>query len=460
MRASLIPIVFASPQIQLSGAAVAEDAANGTTIGTLSVARGRGTYTFTVQSDPDGLFDITGGALDKDGTLDFEAASSHQVQIKADNGAGSVLYRWFTIGVTNVAPVLSNATDTKTGQTTADITVDTTETAGTVYAVGSTLLPTAAQIKAGLDSTGAVAAYSATQAVASSGTKTIGLTGLTADTAYPPVRWMHEEPDGTQSNVASGNGFTTDGAGITGLLDVLAVSAIRAYSFRKLRNDYMGSACRVRRGSDDSEMDIGFLGEDFDAPTLLTFAGAGDAFLKTRYDQSGSGDDAVQATAAAQTRIVSAGVLDIKNSLPAEFYDGTNDKLQSTTSFTFQELGAVVAVNDAASPFDDWHTPVTAPNVIGLTGEAGAAHWFTGGAMDTVNVNNTGSANAVFNGVLQQVHAYRATGQTWNNVLFGQERSNNYFAGWVCEVVLFDAALSAGNRTALKSNQKTYWGTP
>ncbi len=111
---------------------------------------------------------------------------------------------------------MSNPTDTKTGQTTATITVDTTESNGTLYWVVTTSStpPTAAQIIAGKDNSGVTAAASGTQAIATSGTKTVLVTGLTAATAYT-AHFVHHEagPGFLNSNVSSGNGFTTDAAG-------------------------------------------------------------------------------------------------------------------------------------------------------------------------------------------------------------------------------------------------------
>ena len=79
---------------------------------------------------------------------------------------------------------------------------------------------------------------------------------------------------------------------------------------------------RVRRSSDDTELDIsadstGLL----DTAALLTFTGAGDGFVTTVYDQSGNGNDMVQATGASQPMIVSSGVVVTNESMPAAGLD-------------------------------------------------------------------------------------------------------------------------------------------
>jgi len=106
------------------------------------------------------------------------------------------------------------------------------------------------------------------------------------------------------------------------LLDNVATTAARAYSVRKLRAAYAGAAIRVRRSSDSTEQDIGFVSGNLDTAALLSFAGSGDAFVKTWYDQSGNGLDLTQATAASQPKIVSAGATITESSKPWMAFDG------------------------------------------------------------------------------------------------------------------------------------------
>jgi hypothetical protein len=103
------------------------------------------------------------------------------------------------------------------------------------------------------------------------------------------------------------------------LLDLYPSAAV-AYSVRKLRTLYTGSAIRVRR-TDLTESDIGFTGAgNLDTAALLAFTGTGvldNGFITTWYDQSGNGYNATQTTAINQPIIVSAGALITVNSKPA-----------------------------------------------------------------------------------------------------------------------------------------------
>ena len=90
------------------------------------------------------------------------------------------------------------------------------------------------------------------------------------------------------------------------------------FSVRRLRQGYLGSAMRVQRHSDDAELDIGFLPNGWlDVFSLLEFAGAGTASVKTWYDQGASATNGVMTTRAKQPVIVSSGVLQLKNGHPA-----------------------------------------------------------------------------------------------------------------------------------------------
>lgn len=108
-------------------------------------------------------------------------------------------------------PELTNPTGTATGETTADLSVDTDEGNGTLYWVVTTSssAPSGAQIVAGQDHTGSPGADSGNQAVSGSGEQTANATGLTAGTTY----WAHFVQDDdalNRSDVATSASFTTD----------------------------------------------------------------------------------------------------------------------------------------------------------------------------------------------------------------------------------------------------------
>ena len=117
----------------------------------------------------------------------------------------------------------------------------------------------------------------------------------------------------------------------TGLLNDYS-GAAAAYSLRLLDNTYTGNAIKVRRSSDNAEQDIAFVNNELDTASLETFAGAGDAFVTTWYDQSGNGSNATQATASIQPQIVLSGSTILDNGKPAIQFN--EDEMVSTRNGT------------------------------------------------------------------------------------------------------------------------------
>jgi hypothetical protein len=127
------------------------------------------------------------------------------------------------------------------------------------------------------------------------------------------------------------------------LLDLYPATA--AYSLRKLRTAYTGSAIRVRRSSDNAEQDIGFSGGELDTASLLSFVGANNGFITTWYDQQGS-NNAVQATLSAQPQIVASGSLITKGTKAALDFNGSSHWMQSSSFTTLPQPTTKIVVND------------------------------------------------------------------------------------------------------------------
>jgi hypothetical protein len=113
------------------------------------------------------------------------------------------------------------------------------------------------------------------------------------------------------------------------LLDTYT-SAAAAYSLRKLRSAYTGSAIRVRRSSDNTETDIGFSSAfGLDTTSLTSFCSGTNGFVTKWYDQRGNSRDAPHTTAANQPQIVSSGAVINLNGKAAMQFDGSNDGLNT-----------------------------------------------------------------------------------------------------------------------------------
>jgi hypothetical protein len=127
-----------------------------------------------------------------------------------------------------------------------------------------------------------------------------------------------------------------------GLLD-LYPNAAAAYSVRKLRTAYTGSAIRVRRSSDNTEQDIGFSSGNLDTTALTSFCSGTNGFVTTWYDQSGNANNAVQTTAANQPQIVSSGSVITLNSKPS--IESNNLKVLRASNISYNECYISVVFN-------------------------------------------------------------------------------------------------------------------
>ena len=124
--------------------------------------------------------------------------------------------------------------------------------------------------------------------------------------------------------------------------------AAAAYSLRKLRTAYTGSAIRVRRSNDNAEQDIGFTSAgDLDTASLKTFVGANSGFVTTWYDQSGNARNATQTTAANQPRIVNAGTVERASSKPTIQFNSHLLQVAMTGIDTVTRLQTYNVINPA-----------------------------------------------------------------------------------------------------------------
>lgn len=105
--------------------------------------------------------------------------------------------------------------------------------------------------------------------------------------------------------------FVYYGAGKSASLLLDLYPATAGYFLFKLKSDAT-RAIRVRRSSDNTELDIGFDGVDLDTASLLSFVGSGNGFITIWYDQMGnSAYNYTQPIANLQQQIVFNGALDL-----------------------------------------------------------------------------------------------------------------------------------------------------
>lgn len=266
--------------------------------------------------------------------------------------------------------------------------------------------------------------------------------------------------------------------GFTGLLDDYP-NAAAAYSLRKLRADYTGSAIRVRRSSDNTEQDIGFnTTGNLDTSSLTSFCGSGDGFVTTWYDQSGTANNAIQTTAANQPQIVSSGNVLILNSKPRLAFDGSNDRFNFTeiSGVTGMSLISVHKFNFISSSLDayggsDTILAYTAGFIkdMSIGGRQSKAQiYYEDGTIKFIAESSIATGNQYVqfgyvstSGAGISTNGSLKTGSSGLNTsivrAIAQDNGSAYFNGDIQEIIIYTNSQSS-NRTGIESNINTYYG--
>ena len=449
----------------------------------------------------------TGTSLGASWTRPTGRATDYTVQYRV-TGAGSwtTLSRSRSIDVTATIPSLIlgtsydvrvstvNEQGTSAASATATLMLATTPAQVTGLAAGtstSSTVPLAWTVVTGatsylVEQRLAAGAWTTTATVTTNAATAVALVSSSSYTFR--VTAINAAGSGTVSSTAA----ATTAAAIK-LLDDVGVTAYRAYGLRKLRTAFAGSAVRVRRSSDSTEQDIGFSGEDLDTTALLTFAGAGSAYVKVFYDQSGSARDLTQATTTLQPRIVNAGTLDAVGGRAVAVFDGVDDQFTSVGGAALYNAGASsgLLVLKATTP-----AVISAPIGEGNAASGNARflplYSNTSGNIasifrddTTTNMVNASSSVAIFNAAKNQMSyvddgstlstygnaalaaatAYSRSGRTLTLTAFSLGAFLNNTGQYFCnmqfsEAVLWNSALTGTQRQTGEANQKTYHGTP
>jgi hypothetical protein len=262
-----------------------------------------------------------------------------------------------------------------------------------------------------------------------------------------------------------------------GLLDTYP-NAAAAYSVRKLRTAYTGSAIRVRRSSDNTEQNIGFtaLG-NLDTSALTSFCGSGNGFVTTWYDQSGNGRNAINTTAANQPQIVSSGAIINVNSKPSIRFQDSTDFLRCVTATGTSTTNTMATVQK-------FNTPLTGYRVIMSIGDtSGVCYAFLGwGATGFLNRGIYTSSNQSLDGAytanqeiwgsttasLSAKFWFNGTSQTitnpnttytanLNDIQIGNDTYSSALIGNIQEAVYWATTQSDSNLVGINTNQNTYY---
>jgi len=260
----------------------------------------------------------------------------------------------------------------------------------------------------------------------------------------------------------------------TTLLDYYT-GAAAAYSLRSL-STYTTNVVKVRRSGDDVELD--FTASEVSGGTLAAWVVAGggteDGFVTTWYDQSGNANNATQATAANQPKIVSSGTLVTENGRAAVEFDGTDDRLTMGLISNSTEVSiAAVHKNPHRADYDPI-IGVGNSNGYALTTQNNKYNLFYRGIADQATTTDapndiqalvfayTKSANSqVLHSNGQQIQnitpATMVTPTTGSSIgAYDVGGSPTKYDGLIQEIILYASDQSA-NRTGIEGNINDYY---
>lgn len=269
-----------------------------------------------------------------------------------------------------------------------------------------------------------------------------------------------------------GQGRFGSGVSVPPPLDTVTGSAA-AYSLRRVRAAYAGSAIRVRRSNDNAEADIGFVSGRLDTAALLAHCGANSGSIVTWYDQSGNNRNMGQGTAAQQPRIVVGGVLQLAGTLPAivcESLVGNHNLTTPTWGTIAQPFSRNAVVRMPASITNFTHlinTETGTPNTSDYV-NAGSLISFAGsnGPSVLVSTNERLVYTTIYNGA-SSVAVKNGTSSGTSNpgsnanagISLNRNETGSVYGDFIYqEVVVFDRALSTPDRQFLERNQGAYYG--
>jgi hypothetical protein len=200
-----------------------------------------------------------------------------------------------------------------------------------------------------------------------------------------------------------------------------------------------------------------------------------DGFVETWYDQSGNSNDAVQATAGSQPKIVNAGSLVTdSNGHPDIDFDGSDfllktpftqgDLAQVNTIFTVAKLNVA---QDSNRKIYDGTNSVKRNMLFLSTNGSGEFAFFADDVISTgvTATNDKKLFSALFNGASSELFIDGASGASgdvgdypMSGVTIGKNHSGdlNFWLGQIQEIIIYNADQSA-NRPALETNINSHY---
>jgi len=200
------------------------------------------------------------------------------------------------------------------------------------------------------------------------------------------------------------------------------------HSVRKAVVGYSGYCMEVRRSSDNTTRNIGFVGDDLDIADLASFVGANDGFIRTWYDQTGSGTHLIQTNNLLQPLIRTGGTTYTQNGKPAIYFDTNAKYLNYSSTINIASKYTISAVMNLPSGLRQFGYGGS-NSYLFYNNTSGSSVGHNNGITPTFATFTSGFVFS--NGSQKLVEVYRNRNTSWvyeNGVMYEMLGDNNYVA--------------------------------
>jgi hypothetical protein len=253
--------------------------------------------------------------------------------------------------------------------------------------------------------------------------------------------------------------------------------ALIAYSTRKLRTAYSGSAMRVRRETDNVEQDIGFVSNELDTASLTSFLGSTTGSVVKWYNQGtgGTTSDMIQTSAGSQPKATTSGGVVYTagtTNKPVVFFNGGNVMSPSpelqfgggnnvTVFIVSQRTGGGTGQAIVAEGTGNYRVNFYQNQCQFDTGGSNVVGSYSGvfSAL-TQGTFVRGNANKAFIKKIQSGSTNNTTAPNITGIrlsLGNRTGSDLPLTGYIAEVIIFTSNQES-NLTAISDNQINYYG--
>jgi hypothetical protein len=255
------------------------------------------------------------------------------------------------------------------------------------------------------------------------------------------------------------------------LLDKVSATPLLAYSTRKLRAAYAGSALQAQTSaSGNATANIGYTADDLNATALGTLIGSNNGAIATWYDQSGNGNNLTPSTFgfSFSPLIANSGVPATQNShVWAQGQSANNTFLQSATLSMPQPVTLVAlfkfdstAANNSIDGDGTLNFGMLSSGPVYSAG-GGSTYSPSGPPTPDTSVH---SVVVIASGASSQIiidgTVIGTTGNMGTTTVTGVNLWATVGNSHIGEFIIFNGALSSGNQSIIRSDYQSWWGAP